>query len=45
MKRIITGTIAAVLFNFGCVQLPTAAPQSVDIEAPTATLGGTRQMC
>jgi len=38
MKRIITGVIAAVLFNFGCVQLSTAAPQSVDVEALAATL-------
>ena len=38
MKRIITGVIAAVLFNFGCVQLSTAAPQSVDVEAMAATL-------
>jgi len=38
MKRIITGVIAAVLFNFGCVQLSMAAPQSVDVEALAATL-------
>ena len=37
MQRIIIGAIA-VLFNFGCVQLSTAAPQSVDVEALAATL-------
>jgi hypothetical protein len=38
MQRIIFGTIAVVLFNFGCVQLSTAAPQSVVVEALAATL-------
>jgi hypothetical protein len=38
MQRNIFGTIAAVLFTFGCVQLSTAAPQSVDVEALAATL-------
>ena len=38
MQRINIGAIAAVLFNFGCVQLATAAPQSVDVEALAATL-------
>jgi hypothetical protein len=38
MKRVITGAIAAVLFNFGCGQLSTAAPQSMDAEALAAML-------
>jgi hypothetical protein len=38
MQRVIIGAIAGVLFNFGCVQQPTAAPQSVDVEALAATL-------
>src|SRR5215469_13723378 len=38
MQRIIIGAIAAVLFNFGCVQLSMAAPQSVEVEALAATL-------
>ena len=38
MQRINIGAIAAVLFNFGCVQLSMAAPQSVDVEALAATL-------
>jgi hypothetical protein len=38
MQRIIIRAIAAVLFNLGGVQLSTAAPQSVDVEALAATL-------
>ena len=38
MQGIIIRAIAAVLFNFACVQLSTAAPQSVDVEALAATL-------
>ena len=38
MQRIIIGAIAAVLFNFGCVQLSTPAPRSVDVEALATTL-------